>query len=182
MVSGLFISFFKPFRIGDRIRFINKDTLGIVEDINLRHTVIRTFENKRIIIPNNIMNNEMIENANIIEEKTCNYLDVGISYNSDIDRAMAIIAKEILNHKDFFDNRSKTELDRGEEPVQVKLIGFGESSLNLRAWVWSKDPLTGFYMLCDLRKRIKEKFDQEGIEIPYPCRTVVIKEKGQYKA
>jgi len=175
IVSGLFISFFKPFRIGDRIRFIDRNTVGIVEDITLRHTVLRTFENKHIIIPNNIMNNEMIENANIIEDKICTYLDVGISYDSDINQAMQVIKEEVLRHKDYYDNRSQEEVEAGEEPVQIKVIGFGDSSVNLRAWVWAKDPLTGYLMNCDLNKSVKERFDQAGIEIPYPYRTIVFK-------
>lgn len=175
LVSGLFISFFKPFRIGDRVRFIDRETTGIVEDITLRHTVIRTFENKRIFIPNSIMNNEMIENANIVEDKVCSYLDISISYNSHIDKASNIIKDLVQRHKDYLDNRNQEEIESGVEPVQVKLIGFGEFSLNLRAWVWAKDPATSFDMICDLRKSIKERFDSEGIEIPYRHRTIVLK-------
>lgn len=175
VISGLFISLFKPFRIGDRIRFIDRKAEGIVEDITLRHTVVRTYENKHIIIPNNIMNNELIENANIVENKICTFFDVRISFDSDVDKAMLIIKEEVLAHKDYADFRSKEEIEAGGEPVQVKVIGFGESSLNLRAWIWAKDQGTGFNMNCDLYKRIKERFDQEGIEIPYPYRTVIIK-------
>jgi len=175
IVSGFFISIYKPFRIGDRIRFTGKNTIGIVEDITLRHTIIRTFENSRVIIPNNIINNELIENMSIIEDKTCGYLDIGISYDEDIDKAMEIIKNEITGHKDFYDNRTKEETDAGKESADVKLIGFGESALNLRAWVWAKDPATGYDMLCDLRKSIKEKFDKEEIGLAYPSRTIMIR-------
>lgn len=181
LVSGLFISFFKPFRIGDRIRFIDRDTSGIVEDITLRHTVIRSYENKRIIVPNNVMNNEMIENANIIEEKTCNYFNIGISYDSDINKAIKIIQDEVLAHKDYFDNRTEEEIRNGADPVEVKVLSFGESSVKLRAWVWTKDPLAGFLVICDLNKSVKERFDREGIEIPFPYRTVVFKNRDQQK-
>ena len=179
LVSGLFISFFKPFRIGDRVRFIDRDTSGIVEDITLRHTIIRSYENKRIIIPNSVMNNEMIENANIVEDKTCSYFNIGISYDSDINKAIRIITDEVLSHKDFFDNRSKKEIEDGTQPVAVKVLSFGDSSVNLRAWVWSKDPLTGFLTICDLNKSVKERFDTEGIEIPFPYRTIVFKNKEE---
>lgn len=175
IVSGLFMSFFKPFRIGDRIRFIDKNTAGIVEDITLRHTVIRTFENKRIIVPNNIMNNEMIENANIVDDKTCNFLDISISLDSDADHAMRIIRECVIAHKDCLDNRTAEDIEKGVEPIAVRLIGFGEFSMNLRAWIWSKDPGAGFEMLCDLRKTIKERFDNEGIAIPGKHRTIVVK-------
>jgi len=179
LVSGLFISFFKPFRIGDRIRFIDRETMGIVEDITLRHTVLRTYENKHIIIPNNIMNNELIENANIVEDKICTYLNVGISYDSDINKAMRIIQEEVIRHEDYYDNRTKEEVQSGTEPVAIKVLELGESSVNLRAWVWAKDPLTGFMMNCDLNKRVKERFDREGIEIPFPYRTIVFKNKAE---
>jgi len=130
LVSGLFISFFKPFRIGDRIRFIDRDTSGIVEDITLRHTIIRSFENKRIIVPNNVINNEMIENANIIEEKTCSFFNIGISYDSDINKAMNIIQKEALAHKYYYDNRTEEEIKDKAEPVEVKVLSFGDSSVD----------------------------------------------------
>ncbi len=179
IVSGVFISFFKPFRIGDRIRFIDRDTMGIVEDITLRHTIIRSYENKRIVVPNNVINNEMIENANIIEDKTCNYFDIGISYDSNIDQAITIIKDEVLSHKDYYDNRTSKDIEKGEEPVAIKVLNFGDSSINLRGWVWSKDPLSGFLMICDLNKSVKERFDVEGIEIPFPYRTIVFKNKGE---
>lgn len=181
IVSGIFISFFKPFRIGDRIRFIDRDTMGIVEDITLRHTIIRSYENKRIVVPNNVINNEMIENANIIEDKTCNYFNIGISYDSNVDKAIAIIKDEVLSHKDYFDNRSRKDIENGEEPVLIKVLSFGDSSVNLRAWVWSKDPLTGFLMICDLNKSVKERYDGEGIEVPFPYRTIVFKNKDEEK-
>ncbi len=175
LVSGVFISLFQPFRIGDRVSFIGKGTTGIVEDITLRHTIIRTFENRRIIIPNSVISDEMIENANLIDEKICNFLDFGISYDSDIDKAMNIIKDEVIKHRFFLDNRTEENIKNGDEPVPVRLISFGDSSVNLRAWAWAKDSAEAFVMKCDLNKSIKERFDMEGIEIPYPYRTIVYK-------
>jgi small-conductance mechanosensitive channel len=57
----------------------------------------------------------------------------------------------------------------------VRILGFGESSVNLRAWVWALDSGKGFVMRTDLYKSIKNRFDKEGIEIPFPYRTVVFK-------
>jgi len=175
IVSGLFIAIFKPFRIGDKIKFIGKDVVGVVEDITMRHTVVRTFENKRVIIPNSVISVDIIENAHLIEEKVCRFLEIGISYDSDIDKAINIIKDEIKHHPDFFDNRTDAEKAQGLDPVKVKILGFGDFSVNLRAWVWAKDNATGFDMVCDLNKAIKERFDQEGIEIPFPYRTIVYK-------
>lgn len=61
------------------------------------------------------------------------------------------------------------------------MLGFGESSVNLRAWVWAKDAPTVFKMVCDLNKTIKEEFDKAGIEIPFPYRTIVFKDEEMKK-
>jgi small conductance mechanosensitive channel len=174
IVSGIFIVIFKPFRVGDRIT-IGNDVRGIVEDINLRHTIIRTFENKRVIVPNSVISNEKIENASIGDEKICKLVDFGISYDSDIDKAMKIMEKEAMKHPLHIDNRSDEEKAKGDPVVRVRVIGFGDSSVNLRAWVWSSNPPDSFSMGCDLNKSIKERFDKGGIEIPYPYRTIVYK-------
>ncbi|WP_372712839.1 mechanosensitive ion channel family protein [Ilyobacter sp.] len=175
IVSGIFIAIFKPFRIGDRVKLIGKETFGVIEDITLRHTMIRTFENKRIIIPNSVISNEIIENSNIVEDKVCNHIEIGISYDSDEDKAIQIITEEAMKHPSFLDNRTFEEINAGEPSVNVRVVGFGDSSVNLKAWVWSKDTVSGFIMKCDLNKSIKKRFDNEGVEIPFPYRTIVFK-------
>ena len=57
----------------------------------------------------------------------------------------------------------------------MRTIGFSDSSVNLRAWVWAKDSIDAFVLGCDLIKSVKERFDKEGIEIPFPYRTIVYK-------
>ncbi|MFN8886453.1 MAG: mechanosensitive ion channel family protein, partial [Cyclobacteriaceae bacterium] len=69
IVSGFFLVIFKPFSVGDRIK-IGQLYTGDVEDINLRHTTIKDFENRRVIIPNAVISNETIINSTIIDEKT----------------------------------------------------------------------------------------------------------------
>lgn len=175
LVSGMFISLFKPFELGDRIRIPSENIEGFVEDISLRHTVIRTFENSRIIVPNSIMNKAVLENVNFSESKVCNFLDIGISYDSDLDQAIAIIKNEVQKHPDFLDNRREEEKTQGDEPVIVRVTALADSSVNLRASVWSESASKGFAMLCDLRYSIKKQFDTQGVEIPYPHRTVILK-------
>jgi len=177
IVSGLFISVFKPFRIGDRIRFLDKEAAGIVEDITLRHTVIRTYDNKRVIVPNDIINKEMIENETIVDEKTCRYVDFNISLSADIDKAMAIIRDEIMKHPEFIDNRTDEERSAGNDPAPVRVIGFTDTAVRLRGYAWAKNAGSSFSMGCDLNKSIKERFDAEGIELALPQRVVFIKQE-----
>lgn len=175
IVGGIFIAVFKPFRLGDRIKFVGKDFSGVVEDINLRHTVIRTFEQKRIVVPNSVISSEILENSNIVDQKILKFFEIGISYDSDIDKAMAIIKEEALKHPLYLDNRTEEEIADNVEPVRVRVIGFGDSSVNLRGHIWVKDPVDAYNLGCDLNKSIKERFDGEGIEIPFPYRTLVYK-------
>lgn len=173
IIHGIFIAMYKPFRVDDMIKFNNN--LGIVEDITLRHTVIRNFENKRYVVPNSVLGNQTIENYHIKDEKTCEHIEFGISYDSDIDKAIRIIREEVERHPDNIDVRTKKEKEGGEPRILIKVTGFGESSIDIKAWAWANDPSKAYLMGCDVRKSIKERFDKEGVEIPYPYRTVVYK-------
>jgi small-conductance mechanosensitive channel len=170
MISGFFISVFQPFRIGDRVRFMSGST-GIVEDITLRHTVLRTIDNKRLVIPNNVINGEIIENASAMSS-VCQYLDVGVSYSTNLDKAMRLITEEALAHPAYLDVRTGEEKETGAAAVTVRVIELGDSAVKLRAWIWSRDVPTGYVMLCDLLKSVKERFEREGVEIPFPQQTV----------
>lgn len=171
IISGIFIVMFKPYRINDRITV--KDTLsGIVEDINLRHTIIRNFENQRIIIPNSVISNEILVNSNYNDDQICRFIEVGISYNSDIDKAKEIIAQEIENHPFNIDVRKEEDIEKGVPRVMVKVLTLGESSVNLRGWAWASDPASGFMMQCEVIESVKKRFDKEGIVIPFPQRTI----------
>jgi small-conductance mechanosensitive channel len=178
IISGIFIVIFKPFRVDDIVT-IGTNMQGIVEDITLRHTVIKNFENRRIVIPNSVISNEVIINSTITEERVCIFLEMGISYSADLDVAMAIMADEANKHPKCIDVRNQEEIAVGEPKVKTRVIGFGDSSVNLRAWVWANSSPEGFEMKCDLFRSIKLRFDKEGIEIPYPHRTVVYKNGGE---
>ncbi len=176
IISGFFIVIFKPFRINDRLA-LNEMT-GIVEDITLRHVVIRDFENKRIIIPNSVISNVSIVNANLVDDRICKWIDVSISYTSSIDLARSIMKDVIINHPLHIDPRKPEQIEEGEELAPVRLISMGDSAINLRAWAWAKDPVDGFLLSCDLLEIIKKRFDAEGIEIPFPQRDLHIKNSG----
>ncbi|MFC1785233.1 mechanosensitive ion channel family protein [Candidatus Neomarinimicrobiota bacterium] len=174
IVSGIFIIIFRPFRVGDWVKF-GSDKSGVIHDITLRHTVIRDFENKRIIVPNSVMSSEIITNYDIEDKKIRRHIEFGISYDSDIDKAISIIQEEAINHPNFLDNRTKEEKRSNTPAVLVRLMGFGESSINLRAYVWAADPAKSFDLHTDLNMIVKKRFDAEGIEIPFPYRTIVYK-------
>lgn len=174
IVSGIFIVVFKPFRVNDRL-VIREKLNGVVEDITLRHTVIRDFNNRRIIIPNAIMSQEIIVNADFNDDKICRWVEIGISYDSDVDRAKAIMAEEGVKHPLRIDGRSPAQIAAGHPEALVRLIELGEYFVKLRLYVWAKDNADAFVIGCDLMESIKKRFDAESIEIPFPYRTIVYK-------
>jgi len=178
IISGIFIVMFKPFRVTDIIQVGDKVT-GRVEDITLRHTVVKNFENRRFILPNSLISSEIILNSSIIDQKIANFVFIPISYNSDIDLAMDIIRDEAMNHRHIIDNRSPEEINNGEHPVMVRVMKLNEYSVDLRATCWSNDFIVGFEMRTELHKSIKQRFDREGVEIPFPHRTIVNKAGGK---
>ena len=183
IISGIFIVIFKPFRVGDIIEV--GTFVGFVEDITLRHTVIQDFENRRVIIPNSNISAENIKNSSIKDQRINKRIFFGISYDSDVEKAIEIIREEATNHPNCIEWRTKEEIKNETPLVYVRVISFGDSSVNLRANVWAKGPIEAFEMECDLNRSIKKRFDAEGIEIPFPHRTLVFKnpipqnEKGQ---
>lgn len=170
IINGIFIVMFKPFRIGDLIEIGNQGDafIGTVEDITLRHTVIRNFENKRVIVPNSVISTEMIVNRTIVDEKIIRYFDVTITYTSNIDLAGKIIAEEASSHPLFVDMRTTEQIEAGEPKVNVIVLRLAETGVKLRANICGNNSGESFQLITDLNKRVKERFDKEGIEIPYP--------------
>lgn len=177
IISGIFILIFKPFRLGDAIQLNNgAESKGIVTDITLRHTIIRDYENRRIIIPNSVISEATITNSTIDDERIKKHIEVGIGYDSDIDKAIAIIQDEVQSHPFFIDGRTDREKKKKQPPVVVKVISLADFSVNLRAYCWAKGSDNAFILQCDVLKSTKERFDREGIEIPYPYRNVITKQ------
>lgn len=173
IISGIFLVIFRPFSVGDRVQ-IGQLYTGNVEDITLRHTVIRNFENRLIVIPNSVINNETIINSTLTNELVCMFVEFTISFNSDTDKAMQIIHDEAVKHPECMDNRTEEDKKAGIPQVVVRLVNLTEFGQHLRSYVWAKDPATGFVIKTDLFLSIKKQFDVNGIEIPY--RTVYMKD------
>jgi small-conductance mechanosensitive channel len=171
LISGIMIVLTKPYRIGHRVKV--RDTEGVVEDITLRHTIIKNYENRRIVIPNSIMNSEVILNSNLSEDICCEWVEMGISYTSDIDKAKAVMKEVVIAHPLFIDHREPLGKNGDSDIAPIRVMEVGDFSITLRASTWAKDPSDAFVMGCDLRQAIKERFDKEGIEIPYPYRNVI---------
>jgi len=164
IISGFFLVIFKPFSVGDRVK-IGQLYTGDVEDITLRHTVIKDFENKRVIMPNSVISNETIINSTSVDEKICVFIELAVTLNSNLDKAIGIIQSEAMKHPYYLDNRNEVDIARNEQPVMVRVLTFLNGGIMLRAYVWASNSTDAFDLKCDLNKSIKERFDKEGIEL-----------------
>ena len=178
IISGIFIVIFKPFRVGDNIR-VGELQQGVVEDITLRHTILNNFENRRIIIPNTVISNQTITNSTIEDEKVCVFIEPAISYESNLELAIELLRGAVSAHPNCIDNRTALEKTDSIPKVIVRVINLNESGIQLRAYAWAATSGEGFVMKCDVFQSLKNMFDEAGIQIPYPHRTLIFKNKPE---
>ncbi|ASP49240.1 mechanosensitive ion channel family protein [Cognaticolwellia beringensis] len=156
--GGVLILIFKPFKVGDTIEA--QGFLGAVAEIQILYTVVNTFDNRRIVIPNGSLSNATLVNVSIYDKRRCD-MTFGIHYDDDIDKAKAILQR-------LFDEDERSL----KEPAPRICVGsLGDNSVNLmfRPWV-STDDLWPYYW--DMQEKVKKAYDKEGITIPYPQRDV----------
>lgn len=166
IVSGVFIVLFKPFRVDDIIKI--QGEIGTIEDITLRHTVIRALENKRLIYPNSVIDSEPLINWTIKDEKAQKFMFISIGFEADLDRAVAIIREEATKHPDLLDMRTDEEKARGVELVDVPVLDFKDHMVNFRVPLWAKDLPTAMRMTWDVQRAVKLRFDEAGIPLGRP--------------
>jgi small conductance mechanosensitive channel len=156
--SGLMILFFRPFDEGDVI-----DAGGVsgkVQSMNLVSTTILTFDNKRMVVPNNKIWNDVITNATGVTERRVD-MEFGIGYDDDIDKAHDILVDIISSHPKVL---------KEPEPT-IRMNALADSSVNFIARPWAR---TADYwdVYWDVTRAVKQRFDAAGIGIPFPQRDV----------
>ncbi len=164
IISGLFIIIFKPFRVNDRL--LIRDTMqGFVEDITLRHTVIRDFENRRIIIPNTVISDEILINFDFSNDKIVRPIEFNVAMDSNLDLIRTLIQEEVEKHPLSLDNRTPEEIELGNPKVPVRVVGFTNIGITIRVWTWAIDAGKAYELSCDVMESIKKRFDQAGVEM-----------------
>ena len=155
-VAGVFIYADEPFRIGDWIEWDGHS--GVVEDISLRVTRVRTFDNELLTVPNSQLTSGVVKNP-VEGEKLRVKFVFGIGYDDDIDEATDIIVEEAKKHEAILD----------EPAPSVRLIELGDSDVGLQSRWWIEDPDRGDFVKIrsEYVQSVKEAFDAAGIDIPY---------------
>ncbi|RLA34099.1 MAG: hypothetical protein DRR11_03790 [Gammaproteobacteria bacterium] len=161
--SGMLILLYRPFDVGD---FVDAGGVrGKVKAMSLVNTTFHTLDNQRLIVPNNLIWGSVITNVTAQRTRRVD-LVFGISYEDDVEKAEKVLQGILDDHEAVLDD---------PEPL-VRVVELGDSSVNfaVRPWVKTADYWETYW---DLTKKVKLKFDEEGISIPYPQRDVHIKEQ-----
>lgn len=159
-VSGVLIAFRKPYNIGDTIKI--DDFFGQVTEINLRVTKIIDIEGLDVIIPNKDMFTKPFINFTTTPKRKL-ILDVGVSYSDDLDKVEEVTREALKETKNIIGS-----------DVEVYFKEFGDSSINLNARFWINYPNNTAYLQAkhDAVKKLKKAYDNNGISIPFPIRTI----------
>jgi small-conductance mechanosensitive channel len=160
-VAGVFIFTDKPFRIGDWIEWDGNS--GIVEDISFRVTRVRTFDNELLTVPNSNLTDGVVKNP-VAKDTLRLKVPFGIGYDDDIAKATEIIQEEAENHSEILSDPAPS----------VRLTNLGGSSVELTSRVWIANPSRADFVKTrgEYTTTVKERFDAEDIDIPYPNRTL----------
>jgi len=160
-VAGVFIFTDKPFRIGDWIEW--DDNAGVVEDISLRVSRVRTFDNELLTVPNSQLTGGVIKNPVAYDELRMKFV-FGIGYEDDIDEATEIILEEAEDHEGILED---------PEP-SVRLTELADSYVGLQSRFWIAQPSRSDFVKirADYVSAVKQRFDEAGINIPYPQRDI----------
>jgi small-conductance mechanosensitive channel len=167
IMAGFMLAGDKPFAIGDRVRVgeIGRETWGDVTKIGLNSTRIRTVEGELVVIPNSYIAKNEIWNYTRESPVIVHKIDVGVSYGSDWRLAKKIMIEEARAHP---------RVAKNPQPF-VMMDKYGDFSINLKLWIWLKHALDREQVRSDLLEAIKDRFETEGVEIPFPHRTLVYK-------
>jgi small-conductance mechanosensitive channel len=160
-VSGIFIYTERPFKIDDWIEWGGGDYSGIVEDISLRVTRVRTFDNELLTVPNSELTENVVKNPVDGDRLRLKFV-FGIGYDDDIERATEIIIEEAENHDGILD----------EPAPSVRVTELADSYVGLQSRIWIDQPSRADFVKTrsEYVENVKNRFDDEGIEIPFPQR------------
>jgi small-conductance mechanosensitive channel len=161
-INGLFILVENQYGKGDVVSIAGTD--GLVEDVNLRRTVLRDLDGTVHSIPNG----QVAFSSNLTRGWSRVNMNVGVAYGEDLDRVMAVI--------DRVGQQMAKDPDFGPliltPPRALRVDGFGDSGIEIKI-LGETQPIRQWDVMGELRKRLKRAFDEEGIEIPFPHRTLV---------
>jgi small-conductance mechanosensitive channel len=170
LFGGFYVTVAGQVRLGDYIK-LNSGEEGYIVDISWRSTTLRTLNSSMVIVPNSKLAQAIVTNYNLPDKRMGISVQVGVSYDADpdhVERVLLDIARQAAAEVEGF---------AADSPPNVRLIpGFGDSAVQFQLNVTIVEFVQQYVVQHELRKRIWKRFREEKIEIPYPARTVYVKQ------
>ena len=166
LVAGISLLLYRPFKLGDRLQVTAPTGLetGIVESLTLGYTLLKTDDNRRVVVPNSLMASQTTINLTGNDPRVICSVPIGISYDSDIDKARRILLDLAGKHP------------QAQAVCGCPLTQLASSGIVLTLDVWCADALTATAFRCDLLEQATKRFALEGIGIPLPQTAVLLKD------
>ena len=160
-LAGILLLLNQPFRIGDQI--VAKDLEGTVEDIQTRATLIRTYDGRRVVVPNSDLFTGLVTVNTAFETRRLEHV-IGISYDDDIEKAIGVLEKVMCG--------APSVLDSPEPDAFV--VDFNASSIDIQMFWWISSPYQKdvIFSRGEVLRNAKRALDEAGITIPFPIRTL----------
>ena len=165
LFAGFYITLARQVRVGDFVE-LESGQKGFVTDIGWRTTTIRALPNNLIIIPNSKISEIIVTNYALPEEQLSTLVPVGVSYDSDLEKVERVtieVGREL--------QKSLEGAISDHEPL-IRYNSFADSSINFNVILRSKTLVDGFLLQHEFIKRLHKRYDEEGIEIPFPQRVL----------
>jgi small conductance mechanosensitive channel len=162
--SGVLIVAFRPYKVGDFIE--GGGVSGTVDEVQIFTTVLKTPDNKKVIVPNSQIMDSTITNYSAHETRRVD-LVVGCGYGDDIDKVYSVL-KDIIDRDDRI-------LSEPAPSIALNTLGDSSVNFNVRPWVNKADY---WDVYNDVTEQVKRRFDQEGLNIPFPQRDVHVYQHG----
>jgi small-conductance mechanosensitive channel len=154
--SGLILLFERPIKVGDTIELGTE--MGVVRHLGLRSTIIKTFDNAEIVVPNSDLVSSQVTNWTLAERKARVKVPIGVAYGSDISQVLQILLSVAGDHP----------MTLTTPPPRALFLSFGASSLDFELRVWIADFSDRRQVQSELNQELNNEFADAGIEIPFP--------------
>lgn len=161
--SGLILLFERPIKVGDVVEI--DGLMGTMKDVGFRVSIINTFDNESIIVPNSDLVTDKVKNLSFGGDTNLRvHAPIGVAYGTSISKVREILLGIAKSEEKIME----------DPPPKVVFKEHGDSSLNFDLLGWVESPGDRAAVLDSMREKIDDKFNEEGIEMPYPTRDVYL--------
>ena len=172
LVAGISLLLYRPFKLGDRLQVMAPTGVetGIVESLTLGYTLLKTDENRRVVVPNSLMASQTTINLTGDDPRILCSVAITLGYGADIDRARGILLALAGKHP------------KAQSVSGCPLTQLGSAGMVLSLDMWCADAATAITLRCDLLEQAIKRFAADGIAIPYPQTIRLLNEAGSATA